>query len=156
MNTAQHFVSTDGGRTRQTLLDYMNNHVVQNGPIDPGTREYVVKSDELLMLMNKSDWIPLPHLVITAETHIRKVFRHCKPSEYLALKNHSTGELTVAELRLELPPFDDGSEWRDGSSIQTYEHVTETIPAVNLQLSRMSPARTIGVRVLPLSDRDNW
>jgi len=89
-------------------------------------------------------------------TRVRKLFRHCKASEYLALKNYSTGELTVAQLKLELPPFSNSNAWQDGTNVRPYEHVTENVPAVQLQLSNMAPARTIGVRVLPLSDRANW
>lgn len=155
-NTSQFFVSIDSGRTSSTLLDYMNNHVVRSGLIESGTREFVVENDDLCLLLNKTEWVPLPHLLITAVTRVRKLFRHCKASEYLALKNYSTGELTVAQLKLELPPFNNSNAWQDGTNVQPYEHVTENVPAVQLQLSNMAPARTIGVRVLPLSDRANW
>lgn len=90
-NTDNFFVSTNGGHTRMSLLNYMNSHVVSRGLIEAGKREYVVKQADLCLLVNRDQWIPLPHLLITAETKVRKLFRHCKPSEYLCSKTIRRG-----------------------------------------------------------------
>jgi hypothetical protein len=151
-NTDYYFVSTDGGRTQMTLLNFMNNHIAGLGLIEAGKREYFVKRVDLHLLVNGDQWIPLPHLLITAVTKVRKLFRHCKPTEYLALKNHTTGELMIADVRLELSRFGDTSEWKDGTDVDPYEHVTETLPVVSLQLSKMLPAGTMQFRALPMSE----
>jgi hypothetical protein len=154
-NTGRYFVSTDGGRTRTALLNYMNNHIVNCGLIEAGKREYVVKKTDLCLLVNRDQWIPLPHLLITSDIKTRKLFRHCKPSEYQALKNHSTGELSLTNVKLELSRFGDTQEWKDGTNVEPYEHVTENLPVVLLQLSKMLPAGTIQFRALSMSEIEN-
>lgn len=152
--TTPFVVTTDDGHTQMSLLDYMNREVIKRGLIQSERTEFDVK-DRSLKIHLGSDWVKLPHLRITAETKTRKLFRHCKAAEYLALKNYSTGELTVAELKVELPPFTDSTEWKDGTNIAPYEHVTENVPAVQLQHSRLTPARTMGFRILKPEDIEN-
>jgi len=147
-------VTTDDGHTQMSLLDYMNMQVIKRGLIQSEHMEFVVKDSSLKIHLG-DEWVKLPHLRITAKTKTRKLFRHCKAPEYLALKNYSTGELTVAELKVELPPFTDSTAWKDGTNIAPYEHVTENVPAVQLQHSRLSPAGTMGFRVLNPEDLEN-
>lgn len=145
-------VSTDEGETRCTLFEYMNQQVTHGDHLSPGTHELAIKDDRLRILLNETDWVPLPHLLITATLRVRKLFRQCPASEYLAIHNYSTGKLSIAELKVELPPFDNSDSWRDGANMDLYQQVTETFPIVDLRLSRLSQDGKIGFRLLPLSD----
>jgi hypothetical protein len=123
---------------------------------ESGTYEFIIKDDDLCILLNGTDWVPLPHLRLTTAVKVRTLFRHCKPDEYLALRNYSTGTLTIAEMKLKLPSFNDANSWQEAASIEPYEKVVENVPVVDLQLSAMARSGKFGFRMLPLAIRENW
>jgi hypothetical protein len=149
------FVSRDGGKMRTTLLAYMAQRVAANG-INQTVDQIKIQDDELLILLNDIDWVPLPHLELAIRDSVRSLFRHCKAQEYLALMNHSKGQLTVAEMKLVLPQFNDRKAWREATTIQLYEEVAENVPIVDLQLSTVSRNGQYGFRTLPFADKANW
>jgi hypothetical protein len=155
LRPAPGFVSHDGGTTRSTLFDFIVRHVSDIGISQSGTQSFVVQDDSLSVLMNETDWVPLPYLEITAKTIVSKYYRRCKPDEYLALKNYTTGELTVAEMKLRLPAFDDSGAWDDAAAIQNLGEPV-TVPVIDLWESKLWQSNQFGVRLLHLADKANW
>ena len=155
LRPAPGFVSQDGGVTRCKLFDFIVKHVSDIGIPQSGTHSFVVQDDSLCVLMNETDWVPLPYLEITAATIVRKYFRRCKPDEYLALKNYTTGDLTVAEMKLRLPAFDDSGAWDDAAAIENLGEPVN-VPVIDLWGSKLWQNNQFGVRILHLADKANW
>jgi hypothetical protein len=150
------FVSRDSGKSRTTLFDFMVQHVLEDEISRSGSHELIVRDDELSILLNEADWVPLPHLQLRTTLTVRKLFRHCKPDEYLALRNYSTGSLAITEMKLVLPAFNDADAWQEAATIEPYEKVVENVPVVDLRLSAMARSGKFGFRVLPLAIKADW
>lgn len=142
-------VSKDGGANSLDLLEFISQLVVAKRIAANGRHELVVNDDQLTLEVGEV-WFPLPSVSIDLNADVLRRFRFCRPDEYSALKNYSSGELSIAKLKLEVPPLLDGKAWEEADAVEPSSYVvSENVPIVDLSFSQLVESGGIGLSVLP-------
>lgn len=144
--TTRFQLSNDGGKTSVDLLVFAS-HMVASREITASGFHRLELSDETLRIDVRGHWLPLPKLVIDLDANASRKFRYCNAEEYSAIKNYSSGALSIAKLRLHVPNLS-ASGWVDADSVplQSAMHM-EPVPIVELRLSELAESGGIGFNV---------
>lgn len=140
-------ISKDNGASSQDLLEFATQLVVSEQVAVSGKHKLEVDDDKLRIEVG-GVWLPLPSVSIDLNAHVLKRFRFCRPEEYSALRNYSSGEFSIAKLKLQFPPLTDDAEWQDADSVDPSSQVVkEHVPIVDLRFSELVENGGIGFNV---------
>ncbi len=128
------------------------SRLVRANQTDMSTSTEIVSGDKTLcVLLNGSNWVPLPLLEVKVDWSVKNLFRFCRPQEYLAMKNYMTGDLSITSLKLELPNFRDVNAWKETANVSISDQVKHYIPIVDLVMSPRFFQSQMAMRLLPLT-----
>lgn len=126
-------VSLDKGKTNVLLREYILD-LIRNSNPNEGNWQIAVKPNTLTIFLGGGTWNPF-ELKIHVSSRIKKVFRYCAPSEYIALRNYSNQRTIISDIKLDLPDLGNNDEWVESDKVSVKN--PETFIAANVAFGQL-------------------
>lgn len=139
-------LSNDNGGSSVDLLEFATKLVTDKKITTSGEHKIQIEDDTMSIDVGDC-WLPLPKMRIDFVLTVERKYSYCQPDEYSALRNHSSGTLSIAKLKLCVPSLY-AAEWEDVKFFEPSLNVQAgDLPIVDLSLSELAESGGIGFQV---------